>query len=401
MDLLDIMKKIESDYYHERMYGTFKKNKINFLLNREVKSSIPKSIIGDQYLINGSAGKGNWAIVPWIGIFDKDISDSAKGGFDIVFLFTSDGRGVYLSLNQGWTHFKETYKKDAKASIKKVVDYWRVELEGLCDGFSFEKVDLIKTLENNTNLAKGYEYGDICHKYYDISEITSNEKLLYDLSKLISIFRELKAKMIFKDFRQTIDYILTQNIDFLKEDKDEQSIESANLDVLIKNSREISAPSFRKSNSIRENSDRYVTKRNYLKEARENSKLGYVGEIFVYRLEKERILRDPQLAEFVEKVQHVSKEVGDGLGYDIISLRKSERGEVYPIYIEVKTTSGGEKTPFYLSPKELSVSEEYKDNYYIYRVCNIKKNSISYYTIQGPLKEKLKLIASSYLCYLE
>ena len=56
-----------------------------------------------NYIVNGSVGKGLATRTPWIAILDKDITSSTRQGVYIVFLFSSDFKHVYLTLNQGTT----------------------------------------------------------------------------------------------------------------------------------------------------------------------------------------------------------------------------------------------------------------------------------------------------------
>jgi len=58
--------------------------------------------ISDEYLIEGSVGKGLMSEPPWLALFDKTITKSAQSGYYVVYLFTSDFKGVYLSLGVGW-----------------------------------------------------------------------------------------------------------------------------------------------------------------------------------------------------------------------------------------------------------------------------------------------------------
>jgi len=58
-------------------------------------------------LVKGSIGQGNWAAIPWLAILDRRITTSTTHGLYVVFLFRSDMRGVYLTLNQGVTRFRE------------------------------------------------------------------------------------------------------------------------------------------------------------------------------------------------------------------------------------------------------------------------------------------------------
>lgn len=43
-----------------------------------------------KYLVKGAAGQGNWAEIPWICVFDKDITTSAQEGYYIVYLFDAN-----------------------------------------------------------------------------------------------------------------------------------------------------------------------------------------------------------------------------------------------------------------------------------------------------------------------
>lgn len=95
------------------------------------------------------------------------------------------------------------------------------------------------------------------------------------------------------------------------------------------------------------------------------TEIGAKGEEFVYELEREYVKSFDPLS--VDRVIHLSAKQGDGFGYDISSI--NEKGE--SVYIEVKTTSGKEDAPFYMSINEKSFFEENVDNNaYIYRVYN-------------------------------
>ena len=46
-------------------------------------------------------------MVPWVTTFNTNITKSTQKGYYIVYLFHPEGKGVYLSLNQGWSEIKE------------------------------------------------------------------------------------------------------------------------------------------------------------------------------------------------------------------------------------------------------------------------------------------------------
>ncbi|HEY4543644.1 MAG TPA: DUF3578 domain-containing protein, partial [Tissierellaceae bacterium] len=109
MSLKDALVHIMENYTKEKL-NLFKENDIAVFLRQEVTSIIEREISGlskNEFIIKGSAGAGNWAEIPWICIFNKNITISAQKGIYIVFLFSSDMKRVYLSINQGFTFYKE------------------------------------------------------------------------------------------------------------------------------------------------------------------------------------------------------------------------------------------------------------------------------------------------------
>jgi hypothetical protein len=72
--------------------------------------------------------------------------------------------------------------------------------------------------------------------------------------------------------------------------------------------------------------------------------LGAAGEEWVIDLERERLARGGR-GDLAERITWVSREVGDGAGYDIGSFRLDGRERL----IEVKTTNLGSRTPFFIT----------------------------------------------------
>lgn len=129
-------------------------------------------------------------------------------------------------------------------------------------------------------------------------------------------------------------------------------------------------------------------RRDFEQDEARNREIGLAGEKLVLENEKKRLvaLGKPHLA---TKVEHVSLIRGDGLGYDILSYSPS--GE--KIFIEVKTTTGGESTPFYISPNELKFSELNAANYKLVRVYDfdVVTGSGMSYELLGDLTLQLQL----------
>jgi hypothetical protein len=116
-----------------------------------------------------------------------------------------------------------------------------------------------------------------------------------------------------------------------------------------------------------------------------NRAIGVEGEGFVMKLERVRLTSAgrPDLA---AKVTWVSRDQGDGLGYDIESFEDDGT----PIVIEVKTTRGGIGTPFFISENERSVAAERGATFRLYRVFGAGSDR-QVYRLHGPLDETLAL----------
>jgi hypothetical protein len=128
------------------------------------------------------------------------------------------------------------------------------------------------------------------------------------------------------------------------------------------------------------------------KEARDKE-LGLAGEYFVLQLEQNR-LRSLGLNELADKVEHTSQIRGDGAGFDIRSY--NEDGS--DLFIEVKTTQGGIRSGFYITPNELAFSEQKMGSFVIWRVFNFdpEMGHGHYFKLTGDLRKKLHLAPVNY-----
>ncbi|MEO0471584.1 MAG: DUF3883 domain-containing protein, partial [Bacteroidota bacterium] len=98
-------------------------------------------------------------------------------------------------------------------------------------------------------------------------------------------------------------------------------------------------------------------------------RLGEIGEELVVKYEQWRLIKAGK-EKLAEQVKWISKEEGDGAGFDILSrnLNGSDR------LIEVKTTKLTELTPFYFSQNELNISRQRADAYFLYRVFKVNRD---------------------------
>ena len=118
---------------------------------------------------------------------------------------------------------------------------------------------------------------------------------------------------------------------------------------------------------------------------RRNRALGRAGEEFVYGLEQTGLAEQGR-DDLAAKVRWVSRDDGDTAGYDVLSFDTggAERR------VEVKTTYGCARTPFYISRNECLVAEEQAAHWRLYRLYNFA-NGPQIFTIKPPLNDTVRL----------
>jgi len=116
-----------------------------------------------------------------------------------------------------------------------------------------------------------------------------------------------------------------------------------------------------------------------------NRTLGRAGEAFVVDLEK-RVLEIGNRSDLAREVRWTSVEDGDGAGYDISSFTIEGR----PRLIEVKTTNGSARTPFFITRNEFAIARESPAHWCLYRV-HLFASGPRIFTIAPPLEPKLRL----------
>ena len=137
-----------------------------------------------------------------------------------------------------------------------------------------------------------------------------------------------------------------------------------------------------------------ASRRDYLAQEARNRSLGRAGELFVVELEARRLHAAGKKV-LADKVEHVAATQGDGLGYDVHSYEDSGKDRL----IEVKTTSFGEDTPFYVSRNELARSQHDADMYRLYRVFDFRQKP-RLFSIEGRIDQWCRLDPATYLAIL-
>lgn len=161
----------------------------NFITNEVPKNIFEIDIIkGEEYRVQGSVGKGAWAAVPWVAIYDKNITTSAQKGEYIVYLLSVDNKILYVTFNQGCTELKNKYGKiETIKKLKEKSSFIQEKIESR--GFSKENINLLCEGEKNEK-AEMYEAGCIFSKAYNIENLPEEFELREDLKNMIDIYKE-------------------------------------------------------------------------------------------------------------------------------------------------------------------------------------------------------------------
>jgi hypothetical protein len=91
--------------------------------------------------------------------------------------------------------------------------------------------------------------------------------------------------------------------------------------------------------------------------------------------------------DLAQRVVWASQEIGDGLGFDILSFDDADDAERM---LEVKTTGLGKFFPFYVTGNELRCSEDMPSQFHLFRVFDFGREP-RLYILHGSLQELCQL----------
>lgn len=172
------------DGYLKAKREPIKQHPMDQLIRKAIPQEIGKlEFIQAPLMVEGSAGKGNWAAVPWVAIMDERITDTTQKGQYLVYLFSEDMSALYLSFAQGVTEPLKEGKKKAYAFFEQVVREIRslLPLEGTLKD---------KEIFLTTNaLGEAYQEGTIAYYKYETNNLPSDEQLRADLKNMVDNYR--------------------------------------------------------------------------------------------------------------------------------------------------------------------------------------------------------------------
>jgi hypothetical protein len=242
------------------------------------------------------------------------------------------GRGIYFTVGVSFTKKVLEYKLDCQRKVPARNAKHKIELTP-------DQIQLFDDLVQGSG-AEGYEI--------DISEINQLDwpSLVKETEEFVHLYNDLYARAIeavwnkHRATRQTGGHLTVDGSDVIPP-------------------KEKSKRKFR----FKPRKTDYSHKGERLKQ------IGDRGERIVVGRERAE-LRKVGRRDLAKRVTHVSRELGDGAGYDIGSFELDGSDK----FIEVKTTLGSIGRGFMVSMTELQFSKEHAGQFYLYRVYELDEN---------------------------
>lgn len=188
MDLTEALEKFLSDY--PRLSGEeFSGHEFHNFKNKVKEEISDLDIISDRENLEVRVGVGQntWTYVPWIGFLDTRETDTPQRGVYVVYLFSADMSGVYLTINQGYWRFEENgTPTEARRLAQESAENLRSNFEEL-DDFNFEnEIDL----KSDASTPKGYEATTIGYKFYEADDLPEEDELRDDLERALESYSD-------------------------------------------------------------------------------------------------------------------------------------------------------------------------------------------------------------------
>lgn len=231
---------------------------------------------------------------------------------------------------------------------------------------------------------KGKELVNYCYRN-DINKITIS--VIYDCFEEVYFYDLDYEDGYPTEFEELITDTITSQIENINENKEKIEIVEKTSSLKQVNFKGI------KPHTKSNNQKRKGVKIDYIKTNEIKMEFGRKCEEIIYNYEIERLKKEG--SKEADNVKWISRDEGDGLGYDIESF-ENRNGIYEKIYIEVKGTDKDITEPFEITWNEVEASNKYKDNYYLYRIAKVNTKNPEFYIVKGSIEDNFKLRATKY-----
>src|SRR5262245_2715842 len=188
MSLRTTLQTILTEYHPataEPLKGHKLANFIRHFAANEVKEALGE--LGAGLIVEGSAGAGVWAAVPWISVFDPAITTSATRGYYVVYLFHVSEPVVHLSLNQGTTNVRDEFESRARQVLMDRAELMRKRVAEFGAWLPVTKIEL----GSDARLPGDYVAAHALGATYPLENLPDEETLRSDLQTVVRAYRAL------------------------------------------------------------------------------------------------------------------------------------------------------------------------------------------------------------------
>lgn len=171
------------DHFSDARKTKFSQHEVSQVLTEKIPALFVKQFLGKDYLIKGSAGKGNWAAVPWVAFLNPAVTYTTTQGYFVAYLFKEDMSGFYLALVLG---FDELRGKEVVplGVLKAKANAFKMRVQKPSLHFQQGPVS-IGALNSRSDYPKFYEAGTVLHRFYRKEKLPPEEELINDLTLIL------------------------------------------------------------------------------------------------------------------------------------------------------------------------------------------------------------------------
>jgi hypothetical protein len=138
-------------------------------------------------VVKASAGKGNWAEIPWVGIRNDDITANYLQGLFVVFVFAPQFRKLYLTIIMG-------VEKEPISEIEMTVSALREKVRKP-EGFSIGVEGNLASNAPFNSKPDRYKRGILYSRKYDVRQMIDSE-VDEDLKEALDSYQDFARRLI-------------------------------------------------------------------------------------------------------------------------------------------------------------------------------------------------------------
>ncbi len=188
MAIRETLQRILTDYPQAKTQA-LKDHPLAQFIGGEAESAVTDALgeLGQGMVVEGSPGRGVWAAVPWISVFDPAITTSATRGYYVVYLFHTKEPWVHLSLNQGTTAVREEFSNKARAVLSDRAELMRKRVADFATSLPVADIDL----GSNERLPGDYVASHALGVSYTLDSLPDEMTLRQNLQNAVRAYRAL------------------------------------------------------------------------------------------------------------------------------------------------------------------------------------------------------------------